>query len=238
MPSNNRDYTVEREARREDTRRKRQERVMCAYVKHAHPAVYKEMCDVYNDLNEKYPKTRDLRKTPHFIRLRRKVVSEASEKNTSEFSLRTPLRRKVVSEASEKNTNVFSLRIPLMKATTTTLTPAAVSSPPVAVSSPSVAVSQSPVAVSSPSVAVSQSPVAVSSPSVAVSQSPVAVSSPSVAVLPPVPDDIYEGLLEEIRKDSNLWEIFQDFPGQEMDPLVAEDLGDITGISPLEAELS
>ena len=208
LQANKRDYTVEKEARREDTQRKRQERVMCAYVKHAHPAVYKEMCDVYNELNEMYPKTRDLRKTAHFMRLRRKVVKER--------------------EASQKNTHEFSLRIPLMKATTTTttLTPAATLSPPVAVLPPPPTVSSPPVAVLPPAPTVSSPPPAPT------------VSSPSVAVLPPVPDDTYQGLLEELRKDADLWQIFQDFPGEEMDPLVAEDLGDISDISPLEDEHS
>ena len=213
LQTNKRDYTVEKEARREDTRRKRQERVMCAYVKHAHPAVYKEMCDVYNDLNERYPKTRDLRKTAHFMHLRRTVVKER--------------------EASQKNTHEFSLRIPLMKATTTTtttLTPAATVSPPVAVLPPPPTVSSPPHA---PTVSSPPHAPTVSSPPPAPTVSP-----PSVAVLPPVPDDTYQGLLEQLRKDPDLWQIFQDFPGEEMDPFVAEDLGDISDISPLEDELS
>ena len=206
MSSSKRDYTLEREARREDTRRKRQERVMCAYVKHAHPAVYKEMCDVYEELNEKHPNTRDLRKTVDFIRLRRRVENE-----------RKP----------QKNTRELCLEIPLMRSTTTTTT-TTTSPPAVSVSTPM-----------SPPVVLTPLPTASSPPPVPTASSPppVPTASSPPPVLPPVPDDTYQELLEELQKDSDLWQIFHDFPVEELDPLVAQDLGDINGISPLEVEL-
>ena len=207
MSSSKRDYTLEREARREDTRRKRQERVMCAYVKHAHPAVYKEMCDVYEELNEKHPNTRDLRKTVDFIRLRRRVENE-----------RKP----------QKNTRELCLEIPLMRSTTTTTTTTTTSPPAVSVSTPM-----------SPPVVLTPLPTASSPPPVPTASSPppVPTASSPPPVLPPVPDDTYQELLEELQKDSDLWQIFHDFPVEELDPLVAQDLGDINGISPLEVEL-
>ena len=206
MSSSKRDYTLEREARREDTRRKRQERVMCAYVKHAHPAVYKEMCDVYEELNEKRPNTRDLRETVDFIRLRRRVENE-----------RKP----------QKNTRELCLEIPLMRSTTTTTT-TTTSPPAVSVSTPM-----------SPPVVLTPLPTASSPPPVPTASSPppVPTASSPPPVLPPVPDDTYQELLEELQKDSDLWQIFHDFPVEELDPLVAQDLGDINGISPLEVEL-
>ena len=264
MASYERDYTVERERRREDTRRKRKERLMCAYIKHVHPTVYEESCKIYQHLNAMHPNTRDLQKTPYFINLKNGVGKKPSEK-----------------KASRKNCqgHKFTLEIPLMRMETQTTTtsppspvvawspspvvassplPVVASSPspvvasppsPVAASSPSpvVALSPSPVVASLPSpvVASPPSPVAASSPSpvVALSPSPVAAPQPSppLPVLPPVPSEVYQTLLEELQQDPALWEIFNNFPLQQCneqeDRLVAEDIGDISGdISPLVAE--
>ena len=81
-----------------------------------------------------------------------------------------------------------------------------------------------------------------SSPPAVLSSTPMA-SAPS-AVLPsipmpssPLPPDLYQTLLEELQQDPDLWQIFNDFPIQEMDTHVAHDINDINDISPLECEL-
>ena len=255
MLANKRDYTIEREARREDTRRKRKERVMCAYVKHAHPTVYKEMCNIYEDLNGRYPNTRDLRKTTHFINLKKKIEKEKkpSRKNTREFTLKIPLRRATTTSPLPSPPAVLP-STPVASSPPAVLPPTPVASSPPAVlpstpvaSSPPAVLPSTPVA-SSPPAVLPSTPVA-SSPPAVLPSTPVASSPPAVLppaptassplhVLPPIPTDLYQTLLEELQQDPDLWQIFNNFPIQEMDTHVAQDMDDINDISPLEVELN
>ena len=199
---------------------------MCAYIKHAHPTVYEEAYNTYEKLNTMYPNTRDLRKTPYFINIKKGVEKEPFEKKPS---------------GKNSQGDKFTLKIPLLRVktqTTTTSSSVAASFPfPVVPSSPSPVVPSSP----SPVVPSSPSPVVPSSPSPVVpsSPSPVVASAPSppLPVLSPVPSEVYQTLLEELQQDPQLYQIFNNFPLQEMDKLVAEDIGDIDDISPLEVEL-
>ena len=88
-----RDYSVEREARREDAKRKRQERVISAYVKLAHPGTYKEACEFFDKLDAVYPNKRDLRKTPHFLAYRKEAEKKLRKNTTDNFTLEIPLMR-------------------------------------------------------------------------------------------------------------------------------------------------
>ena len=202
MASLKRDYTVERENRREDTRRKRQERVMCEYIKHTHPTVYEEAYKMYEKLNTMYPGTRDLRKTPYFINVMKGVEKKS-------FGMKPSGKNRQGQE--------FTLKIPLMKMETRATTTS------------SIVVPSSVVVPSLPLPVVPSSPLVVPQP------------SPPLPELTPVPSDVYQTLLEELQQDPQLYQIFSNFPLQEcdeeMDKLVAEDIGDIDGISPLEAEL-
>ena len=212
MATNKRDYSVERENRREDTRRKRQERVMCAYIKHAHPTAYEEAYKMYEKLNTMYPNTRDLRKTPYFVNNVKRVGKEPFGKKPS---------------GKNRQGHKFTLKIPLMTMETHTTTTSSL----VTESSSAAASSPFPVVPSSPL------PVVVSSPSPLVAPLP----SPPLPVLPPVPSGTYQTLLEELQQDPDLYQIFNNFPlqecNEEMDELVVDDIGDIDDISPLEAEL-
>ena len=138
MPSDKRDYTVERESRREDTRRKRQERVMCEYIKHAHPTAYEEAYKVYEKLNTMYPNKRDLRKTPYFINVMKGVEKKS-------FGMKPSRKNRQGQE--------FALRIPLMRTETraTTTSSIVVPSSVVAPSSPLPVVPLSPLVVPQPS---------------------------------------------------------------------------------------
>ena len=209
MPSDKRDYTVERESRREDTRRKRQERVMCEYIKHAHPTAYEEAYKVYEKLNTMYPNKRDLRKTPYFINVMKGVEKKS-------FGMKPSRKNRQGQE--------FALRIPLMRTETRATTTS------------SIVVPSSVVAPSSPLPVVPLSPLVVPQPSPPLPELP-SVPQPS----PPLPIDAYQTLLKELQQDPQLHQILNNFPlqecNEEMDKLVAEDIGDIDGISPLEAEL-
>ena len=69
-------------------------------------------------------------------------------------------------------------------------------------------------------------------------------SSPEVSTLPVLSPEIYQNLLDELRRDPELWKCLNDFPieddADDMNQFIVEDMQDVLfdeGLTPLEIEL-
>ena len=240
------------------------------YIEGLHGDAFIEAQELYEHAKRKNPKVKDLTKTAEFM----SVV-------TPNKPIPRHYKRRQVCDATPQILNDMSrmvLNIPLVQlqpdaslppAVTSPPSPPAVTSPPLPTvvasppSPPTVASPPSPPMVTSPPlptvVASPPSPPTVTSPPLpAVAASPPfppTVTSPAASPpLPPLPSDVYQSLLEELKQDPDLWRILNDFPvlGYEdmdtsvadedtgMDTFVAQDMGDAfisDDLTPLEIEL-
>ena len=113
---NKRDYSRENTLRRNDSTKKRLERVMCGYVYHKYPEIYAEGLDFYNRLDACYPGKKDLRKTRQYLALAKNGKGKTDVKKT-----------KGKTNSTRATNDNLVLEIPLIKwgetkATTTTTT--------------------------------------------------------------------------------------------------------------------
>ena len=95
--------------RRGDTKKRRADKLMIAYIKNKYPAVYKEGAEFYEKLNRQHPDKIDLTKAPEFVALTKTAGSsttilqleiELMDKGQVEKT-RTRTTMEVVDEASQ-----------------------------------------------------------------------------------------------------------------------------------------
>ena len=106
---------------------------------------------------------------------------------------------------------------------------------------PEVSTSPQPEVSTSPQPEVSTSP----QPEVSTSPQPEVSTSPQPEVSTPLSPEVYEELLNDLRKDSDLWKILNDFPVEDntegINKVVVEDMGTdmflSNNITPLEQEV-
>ena len=91
--------------RREETQRVREERIITGYIKYRHPEIYSEGKDFFNQLNELYPKKKDLRRTNEF-----EWLKLGTDKKLKKFY---PRQRKNQKKKNKINDNMV-LHIPLL----------------------------------------------------------------------------------------------------------------------------
>ena len=204
---------------------------LAMYVEALHNDVHIQAQELYEYVKQKNPGVRDLTKTAEFMKA---VMPNKTIPRHYTSKRREHLIRRDATPQTQSCMSRMILNIPLMQLPLNTSQDDVSSqpSPPLNTSQPSPPLNTSQDDVSSqPS-----PPLNTSQPS-----PPLNTSQDDVS-LPLLPPDVYQTLLDELKKDPDLWRIMNDFQDNtyDMDDFVANDMGDIfmaDDLSPLEIEL-
>ena len=237
---------------------------LAMYVEALHNDVHIQAQELYEYVKQKNPGVRDLTKTAEFMKA---VMPNKTIPRHYTSKRREHLIRRDATPQTQSCMSRMILNIPLMQLPLNTSQDDVSSqpSPPLNTSQPSPPLNTSQDDVSSqpsPPLNTSQPspPLNTSQPSPPLNTSqddvssqpspPLNTSQPSPPLntsqddvsLPLLPPDVYQTLLDELKKDPDLWRIMNDFQDNtyDMDDFVANDMGDIfmaDDLSPLEIEL-
>ena len=225
------------------------------YVKGLHQDVYRQAEELHRHAKRENPRVKDLTKTTifmntvmpdkpiprHYMSRRREHLIPQTPQTQPQMVLRIPLLPLPIT-LPEVSTSLPEVSTSLPEVST--------SLPEVSTSLPEVSTSLPEVSTSLPEVSTSLPEVSTSLPEVSTSLPEVSTSLPDASNTLLLSSDVYESLLNELRKDPDLWRILNEFPFQdnatddftadEMNDFVASDMGDsfiADDLTPLEIEL-
>ena len=181
--------------RREESQRVRMERIIAGYVKYRHSNIYDEAKAFYHHLDELYPGKKDLRRSNEYEWL----------KNGSHETMKKYYPRKTTNPRKAKITDNMVLQIPLMEITTLsdenlpytneiTVETSSQSETMVEASSQS----ETTVETSSQSETMVE----------ASSQSETTVEASSLSTLPPISDELFEQIIQDLCEDPDISNFF------------------------------
>ena len=229
---------LRQEWRRSQAAKVREERIITAYVKEKHPEIYSKAAELYNKLNQKYPKKYDLRKVKEFKTLILGIPPEQQKYQEKHFP-------NITVNVQPTFTDCLQLRIPLLSPVqlppVSPVQPSPVSPvqlPPVSpVQPPPVSpVQPSPVSpVQLPPVSPVQPPPVspVQLPSVSPVQQPPVSPVPEPALfctiekeglihIPEIDDDVINKIVADLQNDPFIHDFFEDMEIEELTPLESE----------------
>ena len=174
--------------RREETERVREGRIITGYVKYKYPEVFSEAKEFFDELNELYPRKKDLRRTNEFEWL--KTGSGMKQRKFYQRRVKYQKKKKQVSDN-------MMLRIPLLD--------------PQEIPQETSAGTETDEIPQETSAGTETDEIPQeTSPGTETDEIPIVIE-PQEVTLPPIPDEIIEDIMRGLREDPDIQNIFDEF---------------------------
>ena len=202
--------------RREESERVREGRIITGYVKYKYPEVFSEARDFYEELNHLYPGKKDLRRTNEF---------EWLKTGTGTKQRKFYQRRKKDQKKKKQTTDNMVLRIPLLgQAETSAGTAEVTRETAEAEVTRETAEAEVTRETAEAEVTRETAEAEVTRETAEITQEteiPIVIE-PQEVTLPPIPDEILEDIMNGLREDPDIRDIFDEFDFEEISPLESE----------------
>ena len=187
--------------RRQEANRVREARVMIGYIQFKHPDVYNEAMEFYTDLNERYPNKKDLRRTNEFEWVKTGFPEVKTKKYYTRKMQYGKNKEKKDNSKTDKVVDNMELIIPLMGRPEKTVEQTTAETIP----KTNQGVLENVVDMSSDK----EIEVIIEPPEVIMDQ-PEVMIEPAEFTFPPIQDKLLEDIIQGLREDPDLSEIFDE----------------------------